>query len=150
MLYLFFFKQKTAYEMRISDWSSDVCSSDLPPCHRTDSKESPKCHGSGVRPSSNHPSGGVTGGESAMLFLSAAFFSSGAPLDRLGAHTGTEIFMAAFARIRLVMLSGVACSILAAFGADGFASPRDGWIVIPASTPTPAPTPTPTPTPPPT
>src|SRR3546814_6029369 len=36
---LFFFKQKTAYEMRISDWSSDVCSSDLgdlavdiPPC----------------------------------------------------------------------------------------------------------------------
>src|SRR3546814_11351016 len=29
MLFLFFFKQKTAYEMRISDWSSDVCSSDL-------------------------------------------------------------------------------------------------------------------------
>src|SRR3546814_4358324 len=35
----FFFKQKTAYEMRISDWSSDVCSSDLrsgpvpPPTH---------------------------------------------------------------------------------------------------------------------
>src|SRR3546814_9185879 len=28
-LYVFFFKQKTAYEMRISDWSSDVCSSDL-------------------------------------------------------------------------------------------------------------------------
>src|SRR3546814_6491037 len=28
-LYLFFFKQKTAYELRISDWSSDVCSSDL-------------------------------------------------------------------------------------------------------------------------
>src|SRR3546814_15175037 len=26
----FYFKQKTAYEMRISDWSSDVCSSDLP------------------------------------------------------------------------------------------------------------------------
>src|SRR3546814_11421704 len=29
-LLFFFFKQKTAYEMRISDWSSDVCSSDLP------------------------------------------------------------------------------------------------------------------------
>src|SRR3546814_5363513 len=29
VIYLFFFKQKTAYEMRISDWSSDVCSSDL-------------------------------------------------------------------------------------------------------------------------
>src|SRR3546814_1178348 len=28
-MYVFFFKQKTAYEMRISDWSSDVCSSDL-------------------------------------------------------------------------------------------------------------------------
>src|SRR3546814_7046476 len=29
VMFLFFFKQKTAYEMRISDWSSDVCSSDL-------------------------------------------------------------------------------------------------------------------------
>src|SRR3546814_7200258 len=28
---VFFFKQKTAYELRISDWSSDVCSSDLMP-----------------------------------------------------------------------------------------------------------------------
>src|SRR3546814_5147293 len=28
-MFFFFFKQKTAYEMRISDWSSDVCSSDL-------------------------------------------------------------------------------------------------------------------------
>src|SRR3546814_10091760 len=36
-VFFFFFKQKTAYEMRISDWSSDVCSSDLrlrdPPDH---------------------------------------------------------------------------------------------------------------------
>src|SRR3546814_17812196 len=31
----FFFKQKTAYEMRISDWSSDVCSSDLASLNRT-------------------------------------------------------------------------------------------------------------------
>src|SRR3546814_9822588 len=29
LLFVFIFKQKTAYEMRISDWSSDVCSSDL-------------------------------------------------------------------------------------------------------------------------
>src|SRR3546814_2288058 len=29
ILFFFFFKQKTAYEVRISDWSSDVCSSDL-------------------------------------------------------------------------------------------------------------------------
>src|SRR3546814_3309406 len=34
MFYFFFFKQKTAYEMRISDWSSDVCSSDLSDYHR--------------------------------------------------------------------------------------------------------------------
>src|SRR3546814_6537924 len=31
VILFFFFKQKTAYEMRISDWSSDVCSSDLYP-----------------------------------------------------------------------------------------------------------------------
>src|SRR3546814_1104993 len=35
--YFFFFKQKTAYEMRISDWSSDVCSSDL--CKRKRGQE---------------------------------------------------------------------------------------------------------------
>src|SRR3546814_6588134 len=37
---VFFFKQKTAYEMRISDWSSDVCSSDLPRrVYRVDCRE---------------------------------------------------------------------------------------------------------------
>src|SRR3546814_5335285 len=36
-MFFFFFKQKTAYEMRISDWSSDVCSSDL--CWQKYSKE---------------------------------------------------------------------------------------------------------------
>src|SRR3546814_6827784 len=35
VILFFFFKQKTAYEMRISDWSSDVCSSDLLEKHRT-------------------------------------------------------------------------------------------------------------------
>src|SRR3546814_3607466 len=34
LVFFFFFKQKTAYEMRISDWSSDVCSSDLGALHR--------------------------------------------------------------------------------------------------------------------
>src|SRR3546814_1574716 len=34
MMLLFFFKQKTAYELRIRDWSSDVCSSDLLPSRR--------------------------------------------------------------------------------------------------------------------
>src|SRR3546814_5713688 len=32
LFFILFFKQKTAYEMRISDWSSDVCSSDLLRC----------------------------------------------------------------------------------------------------------------------
>src|SRR3546814_6328927 len=36
MFVVFFFKQKTAYEMRISDWSSDVCSSDLGATARLD------------------------------------------------------------------------------------------------------------------
>src|SRR3546814_1521420 len=36
----FFFKQKTAYEMRISDWSSDVCSSDLLP-HQLEDEAAP-------------------------------------------------------------------------------------------------------------
>src|SRR3546814_3719052 len=44
--WFFFFKQKTAYEMRISDWSSDVCSSDLLQFshgrwHRRDSQSAP-------------------------------------------------------------------------------------------------------------
>src|SRR3546814_1456297 len=42
--FFFLFKQKTAYEMRISDWSSDVCSSDLPPSPhslRDNQKEGP-------------------------------------------------------------------------------------------------------------
>src|SRR3546814_9724303 len=39
--FFFFFKQKTAYEMRISDWSSDVCSSDL---------SSPTAEGGACRP----------------------------------------------------------------------------------------------------
>src|SRR3546814_13348080 len=44
---LFFFKQKTAYEMRISDWSSDVCSSDLPeaPYGNTDGNQDQKGDG---------------------------------------------------------------------------------------------------------
>src|SRR3546814_19501465 len=36
--HFFFFKQKTAYEMRISDWSSDVCSSDARPREAADAR----------------------------------------------------------------------------------------------------------------
>src|SRR3546814_1705098 len=35
-MFIFFFKHKTAYELRISDWSSDVCSSDLIDLHMGD------------------------------------------------------------------------------------------------------------------
>src|SRR3546814_5761839 len=47
LLFVFFFKQKTAYEMRISDWSSDVCSSDLQYCgaHRPRPAGLPPHHG---------------------------------------------------------------------------------------------------------
>src|SRR3546814_2819185 len=42
LLVFFFFKQKTAYEMRISDWSSDVCSSDLDNGEGTPDKACPE------------------------------------------------------------------------------------------------------------
>src|SRR3546814_1118825 len=41
-VYFFFFKQKTAYDMRISDWSSDVCSSDLEEICRIAGPERPR------------------------------------------------------------------------------------------------------------
>src|SRR3546814_11157614 len=44
MVVCFFFKQKTAYEMRISDWSSDVCSSDL----QDENRLSRRVHGAGL------------------------------------------------------------------------------------------------------
>src|SRR3546814_2137759 len=43
--FIFFFKQKTAYEMRISDWSSDVCSSDLPLSIKPDLEGMPEKNG---------------------------------------------------------------------------------------------------------
>src|SRR3546814_1928388 len=53
---VFFFKQKTAYEMRISDWSSDVCSSDLgeyvpptPNTYRNKAKNAQEAH-EAIRP----------------------------------------------------------------------------------------------------
>src|SRR3546814_14505707 len=42
---IFFFKQKTAYEMRISDWSSDVCSSDLARAGRRPFRACDRAHG---------------------------------------------------------------------------------------------------------
>src|SRR3546814_17928612 len=51
MCFFFFFRQKTAYEMRISDWSSDVCSSDLP--FTRESQHPPR----GPHQERGHPSG---------------------------------------------------------------------------------------------
>src|SRR3546814_20825024 len=45
MYSFFFFKQKTAYEMRISDWSSDVCSSDLELIFKAEAVEEIAQHG---------------------------------------------------------------------------------------------------------
>src|SRR3546814_3771229 len=44
IVFMFFFKQKTAYEVRINDWSSDVCSSDLPWPYAQDHTPSPRRH----------------------------------------------------------------------------------------------------------
>src|SRR3546814_5558617 len=52
----FFFKQKTAYEMRISDWSSDVCSSDLGRRRRSRSSDNGVPAGNSVRKAAlSHP-----------------------------------------------------------------------------------------------
>src|SRR3546814_2962614 len=48
-VFFFFFKQKTAYEMRISDWSSDVCSSDLVMVCGLGGSVAPPCGGREIR-----------------------------------------------------------------------------------------------------
>src|SRR3546814_8498709 len=48
LFFMFFFKRKTAYEMRIRDWSSDVCSSDLVDRHAETDRV--VAHGVGRRP----------------------------------------------------------------------------------------------------
>src|SRR3546814_17267856 len=55
---IFFFKQKTAYEMRISDWSSDVCSSDLDelrPALREDAEVHPGHRSTGIAIADDQP-----------------------------------------------------------------------------------------------
>src|SRR3546814_20062240 len=66
--FFFFFKQKTAYEMRISDWSSDVCSSDLADCHHRhflrrnrQFRDAPRLHGK--RRSADPADGEAAGGQ---------------------------------------------------------------------------------------
>src|SRR3546814_1538422 len=57
MRYFFFFKHKTAYEMRISDWSSDVCSSDLPLKQKSHSELCRLCEHRGNSVSQNRRAG---------------------------------------------------------------------------------------------
>src|SRR3546814_7292668 len=62
----FFFKQKTAYEVRISDWSSDVCSSDLDVGHGPDAAEDDADHAADLRRGPGLPArgpGAVPGGQ---------------------------------------------------------------------------------------
>src|SRR3546814_3705205 len=56
---VFFFKQKTAYEMRISDWSSDVCSSDLAGVRCTQRTGASRLAGAGA--GRHHHRGGAGG-----------------------------------------------------------------------------------------
>src|SRR3546814_2483273 len=54
-LHFFFFKQKTAYELRISDWSSDVCSSDLLSGQRQQATIAAECECHPLRAASESP-----------------------------------------------------------------------------------------------
>src|SRR3546814_8688394 len=63
-MFLFcFFKQKTAYEMRISDWSSDVCSSDLTGAHRQSTGRSAERKEKIMTKTTDCPLCATTGGE---------------------------------------------------------------------------------------
>src|SRR3546814_17394145 len=72
----FFFKQKTAYEMRISDWSSDVCSSDLVPGNSVSG-----------HPLTGSPAGSIAHGQAALPL--ASFVPEGAAGDMTGARAAT-------------------------------------------------------------
>src|SRR3546814_7147346 len=76
----FFFKQKTAYEMRISDWSSDVCSSDLPRSDAVGAGFSPGC--------SQRPIASRTVGQNIVFQMSCQCAASGWIVDcRSEEHT---------------------------------------------------------------
>src|SRR3546814_9947697 len=71
LTFVFFFKQKTAYEMRISDWSSDVCSSDL------SLPRAPVAGAAGAAAGAGAETGAVeTGGAGAAFFACAAASTS--------------------------------------------------------------------------
>src|SRR3546814_4730857 len=93
----FFFKQKTAYEMRISDWSSDVCSSDLvkPRCRaHTAAAWQPSAGATGRtcwRPRRHHASRRLLESDvGSMTFLSRGVRAPGA--SRATVRYGLEIY----------------------------------------------------------
>src|SRR3546814_3915559 len=87
-IFFFFFKQKTAYEMRISDWSSDVCSSDLPPTpahpgrSRRGSPRYAASHGGGPTDRRRDAHGGRTSATPVLPREGAACYALGLSVDR--------------------------------------------------------------------
>src|SRR3546814_5944356 len=80
-LVFFFFKQKTAYEMRISDWSSDVCSSDLSASNRSGTASVPEMADAGE----DHGEAVLVGGGDYLVVADRAArldHGGGAGLDR--------------------------------------------------------------------
>src|SRR3546814_12529018 len=78
MVFFFFFKHKTAYEMRISDWSSDVCSSDL------GLEEA-------MRRALEHEAGEPPRGERAGVDADAVVEDLGPLADRMAVHDDTAV-----------------------------------------------------------
>src|SRR3546814_11855230 len=89
-MYIFFFKQKTAYEMRIRDWSSDVCSSDLTRCgcaRRRSIRRGSSRRSSG--PTRPKPTGLMTMGTNCDLLEQMALYEK--HLSRVADHTGRQL-----------------------------------------------------------
>src|SRR3546814_4843704 len=82
---VFFFKQKTAYEMRISDWSSDVCSSDLE--HRAEAAPPPGAHNGSARRSRADGRGSDDRWVSSFVWLSLGTVESVSPPSRRGVQS---------------------------------------------------------------
>src|SRR3546814_19319128 len=86
-----FFKQKTAYEMRISDWSSDVCSSDLAGDQHQPDRRWPG-GGRGVAGAGHvRPSWSRAGGPAGRIDLSADRGALGSPGDRKSVVLGKSV-----------------------------------------------------------
>src|SRR3546814_4655603 len=101
----FFFKQKTAYEMRISDWSSDVCSSDL---HRGEGGDAQLFHGgAGIETGAHLHHRLIAGGELEMVGAGHALaVQQGVDLDAAG--PGLRLLQPELAEVGKLLLLGEA------------------------------------------